>query len=596
VENQPVADKSAMGAEWLENWLPTQRGLKMRGGTVRTSFIASAVKKLFQFDDGTGDPRFFASSASQIFDISDTATAAVNRNATALVWRQGRWGRNTWGKLERPVASGFTSGDWAVQQVGTSGGDFLVAVNGADTAQIYDGTWNPLTDEAINDLAFVQMGAAFAVGETVTGGTSGATAEILGFTQKATLSGTLKLGAITGTFEDGEMLTSASGQAVASGTTSEASAITLTGVDTSTLRHVWLYQNRLFFVQSNSLRVWFLPAGAVGGAAQDISLAGVFRRGGKILFGTTWSLDSGDGLDDKCLFVTDQGEVAVYSGTNPAEAGNWSFEGRYDIGRPLGRDAAIQAGGDVLIATDDGIVPMNVAISKDPSRLSLDAISRPIKITWDDESRRAGGNVALVKWTQGDLMLSVFPEAERMLTANLETGAWAIQSGWAADCAGIYNGALFGGRSNGVVYKFDTGGTDDGAPFTAKLCYPFLDMGVPADYKVAQMMRGAFFADDAFGARYSVSVDYNVRFPIAPAAAPSSPVQMVWGTGVWGVNDWAGATVGDARLGVVDRWESVSGAGYAIAPMVQITSGGTTKLPVELVRLDILAEAGGRAS
>ncbi|MFG6591283.1 hypothetical protein [Sulfitobacter sp. 1A12157] len=595
VENQPTAAKDPLGAEWIENFLPTARGLRMRGGAQQYAYVASPIKTLFDYVDGN-DSRMFAATETAIFDVSNTISSASSPNSDALVWGSGRWGQKDWGRLESPIASGFTSGDWSSQQVGVTGGDFLIMVNGQDVGHIFDGTaFTPWTDEAINRLDFELMTSAFAVGETITGDDSGATAEIIGYAQTAGAAGSLYLGAITGTFTDGERFTSAGGAAYVDGAAVVENSITVSGVDTSALSDVWLYRNRLFAVEKDSLRVWYLPAGSVGGTALDFSLAGIFRRGGKLLMGGTWSLDSGDGFDDKCLFISDLGEVAVYSGTDPSDVGTWGLEGRYDIGEPLGKRATMQAGGDLLIATKDGIVPISAAIQQDRAALSLSAVTRTIRDTWKDEVDRTMGNVELHKWTDGNLLVTVFPEADRMLTANLQTGAWAVQTGWHGNCASTFNDDVFVGRNNGFVMKLDSGGTDEGNPFTARLCYAFTDLGDLTGYKVATMARGAYFADGNYDAKYSVATDYNVRFPVAPNVAPLNPDEMVWGISKWAEKAWA-RRVEDPRTGKVDRWHSVAGAGHSIAPVVQITSGGADKMPVELVAIDLMIEAGGRAA
>ncbi|MFK5282932.1 hypothetical protein ACI3PL_25530, partial [Lacticaseibacillus paracasei] len=85
------------------------------------------------------------------------------------------------------------------------------------------------------------------------------------------------------------------------------------------------------------------------------------RRNGKFLFlgwhfpkgrdAAIWgqvSMDAGDGLDDKCVFVSSEGEVAVYEGTNPGSAADWRKAGVYQITRPLGQNAKVSAGGDLL--------------------------------------------------------------------------------------------------------------------------------------------------------------------------------------------------------------------------------------------------------
>ena len=49
-----------------------------------------------------------------------------------------------------------------------------------------------------------------------------------------------------------------------------------------------------------------------------IPLSGAATKGGKLLFGATWSIDAGDGIDDKCVFVTDQGELLIFTGSDPS--------------------------------------------------------------------------------------------------------------------------------------------------------------------------------------------------------------------------------------------------------------------------------------
>ena len=59
------------------------------------------------------------------------------------------------------------------------------------------------------------------------------------------------------------------------------------------------------------VNAWCLAVDAIGGAAIQISLSGVFKKGGSLLFGETWSIDAGDGLNDVCVFISTTGEVAA---------------------------------------------------------------------------------------------------------------------------------------------------------------------------------------------------------------------------------------------------------------------------------------------
>lgn len=575
VTAQPVASPAPQTAEWLENFLPTSRGIQVRGGTSRAAFVTDAVKTLFSYTDASS-PKFFAATADAIYDISGfNATTAPAQSV-----------------------SGLTSGDWSTQQFGTSGGDYLVCANGADFLQVWDGsTWHPIADEVVRNLAYDGLTADFAVGETVTGSTSGASAEILGVIRSTATTGTLKIGTITGgPFQDDEAITSATGAAVANGADVVGSSFTVSGVTTSNLSHVWTFKNRLFYVQKDTLTAWYAPSGAIGGAYGDLSLAGIFKLGGSLLTGASWSLDAGDGPDDKCVFISTEGEVAIYGGTDPSDATLWSLEGRYDIGKPLGKRALMQVGGDLYVATTDGIVPISAAINKDPAQITLAAITAPIETLWEEELTRTTSDVELVKWTDQNILAVILPNADRMLTANLQTGGWAVQSGWSATCAATYDGDLYLGRSSGRVFKANDTGQDDGASFTARVSWPFLDGGNPALYKTGQLARIAGFADAAFVFKLEMMWDNFVNFSSAPAIETIfDSTFLIWGTGRWGDDRW-GRTVSQPRGGYISQWQSVYGGGYSFAPALQIVSRAMDKLSVEITRIDFIVEGGGRAS
>ena len=48
-----------------------------------------------------------------------------------------------------------------------------------------------------------------------------------------------------------------------------------------------------------------------------IPLSGAATKGGKLLFCATWSIDAGDGIDDKLVFCTDLGELLIFTGGDP---------------------------------------------------------------------------------------------------------------------------------------------------------------------------------------------------------------------------------------------------------------------------------------
>ena len=58
------------------------------------------------------------------------------------------------------------------------------------------------------------------------------------------------------------------------------------------LTHIWKHANRLFFVQGGTMNAWCLPVHAVGGELVYIPLSGATKRGGSLLFGASWSVDT----------------------------------------------------------------------------------------------------------------------------------------------------------------------------------------------------------------------------------------------------------------------------------------------------------------
>ena len=88
------------------------------------------------------------------------------------------------------------------------------------------------------------------------------------------------------------------------------------------------------------MNAWYLPLNAIDGALRMIPLSGAATNGGKLLFCATWSIDAGDGIDDKCVFGNDLGELLIFTGSDPGNAANWRQEGRYQIGAADGHERA----------------------------------------------------------------------------------------------------------------------------------------------------------------------------------------------------------------------------------------------------------------
>lgn len=553
-------------AEVMDNFFPTAQGARLRGGSSVYADIGAAIVRMM----------VYSSSADALF----AATASGIYNADRI---------NAGGAVFADV-SGLGGGDWSATQISTSGGQFLVAANGVDPVHYFTGAdWYPINSATVNNVTYDALATAFIVGETVTGGTSGATAVISGITQTSATAGVLRVGAITGgPFQDNEALTSASGAATANGASAAGSTVAITGVTTSTLNQVWLYKSRLFFVEENSQSVWYLPVASIGGAAVEIPLGPIFRKGGEVLFGATWSLDSGSGIDDVCVFVSTNGEIAVYEGNDPSSALDWALRGVYEISRPLNKHSYFKAGGDLAILTEDGIIPISEALQKDRAALQSVAITYPIEDAWKSAiaNRTTDFPITPTLWQSQALLLIGVPGVHSVAyVANARTGAWCRYTGWDVRCGAVSADLLYFGTNAGKVMRGQHSGTDDSAEYTGRYVPKFTDAG-NGGYKVANHAGLTVRAVESPNFRMAAFSNYAIgTYPTSTALVTETGA--TWGTGVWGTFVW-GSSAAENTFTV---WKAVRASGFSLAPAVVVTSNQSSIPSFEILATRLRYEA-----
>jgi len=357
------------------------------------------------------------------------------------------------------------------------------------------------------------------------------------------------------------------------------------------LSYVWSYKNRLWFIEKDSMNVWYLPVDQIGGALVKLPLGGEFTLGGQLVFGATWSQDVGDGLNAMIAFFSSEGEVAVYQGSNPASLADWAQVGVYRTGKAMGDRAHVQIGGDLLIATDVGMVPLSEALRRDYSALAGASISNPIEAAWPEEvALRSAEPWNCVVWTAKQIMAVALPttaeQPPRMLIMNSRTGKWTRYSDWGSTCVHVYQDRMFFGDETGGIYEAEVGGLDNGRPFTATIVPTFDQFGVPG-LKTVTMARAVLKCAHAVQEKITIQSDYEVKLPPAPAASAATSGSF-WGTATWGVSTWGGTLVKK----VIQKWRSVFGAGEVHSAAIQITSGSIIPMDVEIIRTDVLFTVG----
>lgn len=370
-------------------------------------------------------------------------------------------------------------------------------------------------------------------------------------------------------------------------------AITFSDATTmAQLNYGWLFKNRQFFLKNATLDAYYLPVNAIGGAASVFPLGGVMKKGGSLLTGFSWSLESGDGLSDLCVFVSTEGEVAVYAGSDPGDASSFALKGVYQIGRPLGKNAWIRAGGDVLIATSDGLTPISQVFQRDRQALSQVSVSRPIEDDWRRAANATGAGWVVKQWPEQNLVFIAFPTntvvADTTFVLNVLSGRWSIVGNWKASCYETLQGGLFFGSDGGFCWQGDTTGTDDGLTFTAAYLSQFTPAGQFGQRTQATLAHMFFRAKSRPKVRLFARADFDRTIPPSADVTVGDAASSEWDVGLWDKAVWDALT---EQLRYSFR-QNVRAAGDMLAVGCAITSGGEAKLDLEVDLATLQVEAG----
>jgi hypothetical protein len=211
----------------------------------------------------------------------------------------------------------------------------------------------------------------------------------------------------------------------------------------------------------------------------------------------------------------------------------------------MGMNCWTPIGGDVLIATVDGIIPISASIQKDTSQLELAAITRTIKPMWRDEvNKKRALPWTMCKWDEYGALFVTWPGgiagSQYCAVVNIATGAWARFVGWDAMCFGRMRGDMFFGTQAGIIMQADRTGYDDGVPYTAVLVGGWEMFSSQSATIVWRQARASFSsrAGEPFQPQLSATTDYVIVLPPPPSAAPDPGVLDVWDQGLWGPSAW----------------------------------------------------------
>lgn len=361
----------------------------------------------------------------------------------------------------------------------------------------------------------------------------------------------------------------------------------ITGLDTSKAIHINVHKFRVWFTEKDKLKAWYLATGAISGAATAFSLEGVARMGGYLIGMGTWTIDAGAGVDDMAVFITSEGEIIVYSGTDPATAATWSLVGVWQLGSPVGRRCFLKFAGDLLLITQDGLLPLSGALqsSRVNPRVALtDKIQNAVSEAVDSYGATFGWEV--VSFPRLNMLLLNVPVLsgyQEQYVMNTITKSWARFTAWPMNTFALLDDYLYGGGS-GTIYKLWDGNADVSSNIQGEVQQAFTYFNRPGILKRVTMMRPTVQTNGNVPLFAGINVDYDTSQPLGSIVITTSATGASWDTADWDTSSWAGG------LEIQAFWQDATGIGYAVSPHYTVAIKG---IDFRLMSTDISFEFGG---
>lgn len=390
----------------------------------------------------------------------------------------------------------------------------------------------------------------------------------------------------------------------------------IAGVDPAKLCYVTLFKKRLWFVQFDSTKAWYLPVDQITGAATEFDFGSQFKHGGKLVSIVNWTIEGGDGLNDLLVAVSSQGDVVIYQGQDPDTAATFQIKGTWYCGPlPVGRRQVRSSGSDVFILSQFGLVPISrlltqTSMSADMQQHISYLVDPLIARLMRDYSEFQGWQI--IDLAKEELIAVGIPKevatfGGTFLVYKVTTQGWALISD--TKYASLINigQLIYSGTTDGrVVRAFDGpldnvllapanpfssafspafGGSTTGSSGLTIPCQvtpAYQPLGKPGHSKRFLMVRPSFTCKVAPQLRIQILTDYGS--PPAPLT-PTLPAdtQSKWGAALWNSGVWAG------QLLPIRDWLGCAGEGFSATVQLDYATGGDTLLTA----IDFWTEEGG---
>ena len=372
------------------------------------------------------------------------------------------------------------------------------------------------------------------------------------------------------------------------------------------IRWVISHKQRLWLVEENSTKAWYLPIGSKSGQATEFFFGSKFAHGGNLEGLFNWTIDGGAGVDDLLVAVSRSGDVLPYKGQDPSAAETWDLVGSYFIGQvPKGPFFGTEHGGELMLLSTYGLTSMNDLLkgvdSADLGALDqaqgsvAGAITGPLRNRMQATIDQYGWQVRLAP-SAGALIITapaIGSGAQIQYVYNIATRGWGLWRGVPMNSLDEFEGAVVFGTADNRVMRMDVTADNvlitppaegiNGDPIEFSTLTAYQSFGADALYKRVHLIRADFVADGQPEYITQARYDYDIAEAMLPTGEPLTG-QNFWDEGTWDLAIWASAG-NEAFTGLQGAW----GSGRYIAVAIQ----GKTREETRLIGFDVLYDTGG---
>lgn len=335
------------------------------------------------------------------------------------------------------------------------------------------------------------------------------------------------------------------------------------------------HQKRMWFVEKNSTVAWYLPINSIGGLATAFDFGALFPRGGTLVALTSWSMNGGTGMQNFLVAISSEGDTVIYDGTDPSDSTKWSLKGTWQLGAPVGNKCFHRFGGDTLLLSQDGLMPLSKYMQQTTNQAALTDSIRPTLAALTTTQRGLSGFQIHDYLARNLLILNVpqiNPDSNIQFIYNTITGGWSLFTGWPAQCWATLGDQVFFGNNGSVSVAFvgyKDGATVDGLggnTYTALAQQAFSYFEKPGIKK--RFVRAKVNLLSASGkpnVRLACRVDWSTEAPQNVGTASASDAA-TWGSSIFGAAEWSGSGLINSN-----DWQTLGPIGYAGSLVIAVS-------------------------